>query len=418
MTPHSFTNHLINNLNLFYKMTLTNGQRESLEEIKIWLSNRSGDDFFTLMGRAGTGKTTLLDYIVQYAKESLRFNIVCTAPTNKAVKVLSDKISHNKFRTIHSLLKIRPKRIKDKEVFVPDNSDDMKEEFFDLIIVDECSMVSEELLKLIRKKIRNKSTKVLFSGDIGQLQPINEEISETFLFPSTELTEIVRHGDVISKSAEKVRCSGEIVEFNQIIHSPIIEWKRLNDVKEAFKNFPDNPDNIRVLCWTNENVRKWNKTLRKVILGYEPKEEFVVGEAIMAREACLNPMEQIILNNSEEGIILSVNEQKECWDLRVRKMYGMDEVDLKVIKEDFIEEFNEILSDLANRKEWSEFWLYKKKYHDITHCMAMTVHKSQGSTFNTVVADTPDITKNYDLEERNQLVYVALTRASNNIYLF
>ena len=57
----------------------------------------------------------------------------------------------------------------------------------------------------------------------------------------------------------------------------------------------------------------------------------------------------------------------------------------------------------------------KKAYHDIRHCYALTVHKSQGSGFGTVVLDWENIQQNRDLQNRNQLLYVAMTRAEKQV---
>jgi len=48
----------------------------------------------------------------------------------------------------------------------------------------------------------------------------------------------------------------------------------------------------------------------------------------------------------------------------------------------------------------------------------MTVHKSQASTYHTVILDVKDAMKDRDTKERQRLLYTAVTRASNNLILY
>ena len=72
----------------------------------------------------------------------------------------------------------------------------------------------------------------------------------------------------------------------------------------------------------------------------------------------------------------------------------------------------------ARAKAWRDYMTFK----DCVVCMdfpyAMTVHKSQGSTYDTVYVDTQDLgicaNSNYNLYLK--LLYVAISRASNMVY--
>ena len=63
------------------------------------------------------------------------------------------------------------------------------------------------------------------------------------------------------------------------------------------------------------------------------------------------------------------------------------------------------------------FWDYKQLFHDVSYAYSLTVHKSQGSTFQDVFVDVPNLMLNRKVIERNQLYYVAFTRAAKRLFL-
>ena len=52
---------------------------------------------------------------------------------------------------------------------------------------------------------------------------------------------------------------------------------------------------------------------------------------------------------------------------------------------------------------------------DFNHCL--TIHKSQGSEYNYVYIDTKDLTKCLDMNERMKLLYVAISRSKNKVFV-
>lgn len=408
---------------------LTEDQEEAYTEFQEWLE--SSEQFWTLKGYAGTGKTTLLDYFTHYATQEFQddtkygkgLETVITATTNKAVKVLNQKVDHHDFKTIHSLLNIKPKKQGRKEVFeqVNWNRDNILK--YDLVIIDECSMISEKLFDIIENEIGGSRVKVLFCGDPAQLPPINEEKSLCFQFPGYELTEVIRHGDVISHKAKTVRNQNELISIDSLIAEPEISYISLREAERLFHNFNDHPEQARVLAWTNKAVIRWNSKLRSADWiarqGYEPETPFAAGDVIIANEPCTKktPMgERVLMLNSEEGKIKKVTEQYDSWHLKVKTESGSS-VTLKRIKKEYYSTWKTNLDQFAAANNWKDFWAEKKKYHDIRHAYSLTTHKSQGSTFTNVILDPNDINKNRNVAERNQLLYVAMTRAAEKVYI-
>lgn len=399
------------------ELTLTKDQDKAFKDIKNWLEAK--ESFKTLSGYAGTGKTTLLNEVVNYMLETKpNAEVAVTATTNKAVKVLKQKVNKGSFMTIHSLLNIKPVRKKDKEIFEPIKYGDKNNiETYDLVIIDECSMISKKLLEIIKEQ--SHSTKILFSGDPAQLQPINEQLSRCFSFTPSVLTEIVRYGDVIAKKAKLIRDTDEFIPATDLLNPPTIIKTYPRNCSELFKGFRDNPEKVRLLCWTNKKVEWWNQYLREVDYGKEMKDLFVPGDIVIANEPVIEKVQHdsfISMLNSEEGVVKKAKERSDSWEIEIRTETGY-KTKARVVKPNYRNKLSQKLKKLAKEKEWKAFWSVKEAFSDIRHCYAMTTHKSQGSTFEQVVIDSIDIDRNRETLNRNQLYYVAMTRASKKVII-
>ena len=151
---------------------LNSGQQAAIEQIMDWM--KSSSSYFLLSGDAGTGKT----FCVQDLLERVKGNIVFTAPTNKATKVLRNTLTSEDYkpvcRTIYSLLglKLSPDGAV-KKLKAPDDPVDLKK--IALVVVDEGSMVNKQLTQEIVKAVGNFKLKFLFMGDQNQLPPVGEK---------------------------------------------------------------------------------------------------------------------------------------------------------------------------------------------------------------------------------------------------
>ena len=133
-----------------------------------------GKKFFLLSGYAGTGKTFTITEFVKGLDSDVR--VILTAPTNKAVRVL-DRMAEKAglvvdTGTIHSLLGLVLSYEKEKQVLKKKRASTISK--YDLVIVDECSMVGEELWHTIEGSLINHSTQVIFVGDERQKTSWND----------------------------------------------------------------------------------------------------------------------------------------------------------------------------------------------------------------------------------------------------
>ena len=160
--------------------------------------------------------------------------IVFSATTNKAVSIL-ENMGSEKFKekevvylTIQKLLNIRRKIDKDgNELFISDQNIKKAKSIFnyDIIVIDEASMINQEMMNEIFKIKNRIKGKIIFLGDRAQLPPVNEIQSSVFTqdIPKYELLEIMRYKGNLVLLANKFR---ELV-FNR-------------NLKLKFKEFKDN----------------------------------------------------------------------------------------------------------------------------------------------------------------------------------
>jgi len=81
-------------------------------------------------------------------------------------------------------------------------------------------------------------------------------------------------------------------------------------------------------------------------------------------------------------------------------------------------ELKEKLKVLSKQKDWHNYYTVKEFFADLRPPHASTVHKSQGSTYKKVFIDLVDIGANHVSEEVARMLYVAITRASEEVILY
>jgi ATP-dependent exoDNAse (exonuclease V) alpha subunit len=77
-----------------------------------------------------------------------------------------------------------------------------------------------------------------------------------------------------------------------------------------------------------------------------------------------------------------------------------------------------LMKSLARKKQWGIVFDIKKKWLDLRPAFASTVHKSQGSTYDTVYINLTDIGKCRVPSDVARMLYVAITRAAKKVVLY
>jgi len=180
----------------------TEDQKKASELIEKFLSD-SSERFFLLRGYSGTGKTTLINHILQQHFLEGK-SIAVSSFTNKATNVISRLTPFAKGISLFRLLGMKTEEDSEQLVFEFKGKDKIKE--FDIIVVDEVSMLSDECYRLLVEKVGKRKCKIILMGDPAQLPPIQENAGDTIAFneqnytPETffELKEIVRQSKNVS----------------------------------------------------------------------------------------------------------------------------------------------------------------------------------------------------------------------------
>ena len=421
-------------------ITLTDDQKTSKKEI-LKASRKPGT--YLLLGYAGTGKTTLMDSLAsEFVKCGKR--VVVTATTHKAVAVLKSKITEYGVdcRTIHSLLSLRP--YEDETGTYLKRAPMAPAVDVDVVIVDECSMLSVEVMAWVKRLLPNAF--VLFVGDDAQLPPVNEAASETFQTDSRSvLSKIVRQteGNPILQAATAIRKSqGGDADWSWMTSQKngkqgiFLVGNHDDWMRKAFTSdeFARDKNAFRYLCWTNDRVASVNKKVQYWLYGDIPT-PFAPGELVLSKRLYktghdeLQKNEETIVDAIREGAI-TVKWEKyggEDFTIPVWLVLTSKGITVPIVKDwrEYNMAYKWIRQNYTKIKSeegevpYYHVTAFRDMFGVLQSNYAMTVHSSQGSTFKSVFVDTSDILKrqNTNLLECQQLFYVAITRASDMVFL-
>lgn len=427
------------------EFTLNAEQTEALDKLSSFSESKN---FFVLKGYAGTGKSTVIAEWVKRmttrpdnlpeGKIWRRPNICLTAPTNKASNVLSDKASEIKLAvecsTIHSLLNLRMVWQKDKQVLVPSRSDDGTGfEDYDYVVIDECSMINEELLQYILDAQEFAGNKVIFMGDPCQLPPVKEKESASFTIVKEpmELTQVMRQADGSNILPLSLYLRDLIIAGGKAYPSKIFTFVdgKTVDYKPAKDNLDDILDwmeathyddawDTRHIAWTNRVVDSWNDMIRDRIYGSD-RDEWMADENIVTTSPVLDPVESRVVYSTDTMLTIRGNISESSldgvpvWKIPVKSEQGKRFI-LRVVQKrgqkTYADKKAALLQEAKSNKAWRPFYAFCESFNSIKPAHSMTAHRSQGSTFDEVYVSLDNILQNPRRKESLQCLYVAATR--------
>lgn len=438
-------------------------QLQALEAIETFM--KGNKMAFSLTGPGGSGKSLLISELIKWLADNNIDYCLC-APTHKAKTVLT-YYSGEEATTLHSLLSLSPKLdilnldFKELEFNMGVPSDSIP--YKGLVICDEASMISDDLYKLLLKTCAMYAAKILFVSDKCQLKPVSsDQLSLVYkLKDNFNLTKIYRQSDesalvpILQELRKNVvtKWNTNIAKKGSLIH--ISNFKEFfGKCKEGIINSIKNEDILeaKILAYTNARVDKYNNYIAEKIFG--DNNVFHKGEILTCFENLefndykfWNAMDYIILEDPKSTCIYLADNIYPAYNLMLfdtgsKKVANVQILDPNIPKEDFIKlaiyiENIRVKAVQAKGRSKGRLWkdyysiinkftspvnlyvgnrLIRKKTFDRGY--AITVHRSQGSTFNNVYIDMSDIDKCRDEENLRQLQYVALSRTRNDAYIF
>ncbi len=414
-------------------MKLTQHQDEALVAINRWLNTKTIDRsnwLFTISGYAGTGKTTLLQHLIN----NMGDKPICCAPTGKAASVLSSKLSGVSVQTIHQIL-YKPssknltkldqlvankvayiantpnpdvKIVKQLDTEIAQEQDriasikvsfSMKENLNKLrgkvIFIDEASMVSAKMLN----DFSNIGCKVLMVGDGFQLPPVNSPAWFAERKHDANLTEVMRQ----ALDSPIIRLSVGIRERNVNVHD-----YSSGDCILCMKKFLDTEDWLsadQVLTGTNASRQRINRFFRKQ-LGRDHSNLPVAGDKMIClkndhyRMPCwINGIQFKITDDTkpiEGGMGLFA--EYEGVHFNGQDFYTYD-----------------CLSHYDPNAEKLDISM-RDGLFECDYAYGITVHKAQGSEWDSVIV-ADDKMRNNDHDFRVKWLYTAVTRAKKKLYV-
>lgn len=409
-------------------------QRALRKLMDFW---KSDEEFFLLKGYAGTGKSTLCSvFIHQLPQQRIR---LC-ASTNKAASVLDTKCRESdlmiEVTTIHKLLKLVPQQF-GEHWKLRQNGEPCLENI-DLLIIDECSMIGEEVWNLLQDLPYQYHLKILCMGDPAQLPPVNEMESPCFKIPGySELTEIFRQAQdhpILNYSMDirkALHNSSLPIPFPKAtkgieLFSTTHAW--LDSLQKDYQKpgAKAKLDHLQILTWTNQRVEKWNQWIQQQIYPCEhgpfSQEQFLILTSPVIKGGW-NSSRQIIMPNNEcVKVIRSKHidwRGLKLWELDIRNLVGETATVLyvdTVQREEFDRECRAWEREASHKisiQQQIDNW--KAQCVGIQPSATLTTHRSQGSSFEIVYLDLPSILSCSKREECLQMLYVAVTRATHEL---
>lgn len=379
-------------------------------------------DLFTTSvgGYAGTGKTFLISQLrKKIVKTFPKISVAFVTFTGKASSVLKSRLvesgslySEDYVGTIHGLI-YKPEVVWDKKLktfvitgWTKKSSDEI---LYQLIIIDEASMVSKSLWT----DLKSFNISIISVGDHGQLPPIGDQFS-LVASPYYTLTQIHRQGlnSPIITLSKFIRDEGYIPR-NKYFSSEVFKLSWDHPLCQKIWNSRITIDkDLIILCGFNTTRCYINDIIRKR-LNYRKKEPYP-GERIV----CLANNHYIKIMNGQTGSLMWL--MPEDGDL-YRLTIEMDDGEIyesMASNTCFDQVYYTIYDKSKKTKEQAEVaanrGFQKVDYFDYGYCIS--VHKSQGSEWEKVVL-FEQRTRRWDDEYYARWLYTAVTRAKQKLFI-
>jgi exodeoxyribonuclease-5 len=456
--------------------SLNQDQKMAFNELRDFVYDRNNNGIYVIKGWAGTGKTYCVSLFVRYIlgvvyTDKKWYKVAVTGPTNKSVRVIKKSTGlvspRVNFSTIHKILGLRERITEDgRQEFVNEGNFRPAIEGYKLLIIDEVSMLSDELFhKIVKYRDR---IKIICMGDPAQIPPVGksdcipftDDLHEMYGIKTVELKTVMRQKNenpIIGASVairenleiEKspIECTnkfdknGEGIEFLNLSLQEV--RKSIPDILSTYfktDRFQENPEYCKIIAWRNKTVSVMNSLVRRTIYGEKMiKNKILVGEKLIANDPIIED-DFILFNTNDEFTVEEIkiktqtikvdeiSEKFKYYEARVsyiddgeKKCYAYIDILHEDSEEDFVR-FSNILKFRAiekkgKEKSWIKYYKIMRRYANVNFAYCITCHKAQGSTYDISFVLEDDIDLNWDTLERNRIKYTAYTRASKKVYV-
>ncbi len=366
-----------------------------------------------ITGGPGTGKTTIIDTIVNIFERSGLVTVIA-APTGRAAKRITETSGYEA-STIHRLLEYYYSEGEETMRFGVNGENPLKA---DVVIIDEASMVDILLMKALLEAIPG-GARLILVGDADQLPSVGagnvlRDILDSEIIPSMKLTEIFRQAQesLIVVNAHRIN-KGEYPYCNEKDKDFFLVQRKTE--KEMLETIKD-------LCIRRLPARYGEIDPVKDLQVLSPVRRGLIGSINLNGELqkLLNPPVSGLEERKHGDRIFRCGDKvmqiKNNYQLSWRKSDDFTEGQ-GVFNGDcgFIHSIDNEFGEITVLYEDSKYVIYDSSNLDeLELAYAMTVHKSQGSEFPVIIMPVswfPPM-----LATRN-LLYTAVTRAKEMVIL-
>ena len=378
------------------------------------LIENTNDSIF-ITGKAGTGKSTLLKYF----KKNTAKNVAVLAPTGVAAVNIGGQ-------TIHSFFRFPPRLIQKDNIRRRRNSEVIQK--LDTVIVDEVSMVRADLMDGIDYALRvNRDemklpfggVQMVFFGDLFQLSPVvereardilNQRYGSSYFFKAKVFHKLKLRYVELSKNYRQ--SDTQFIDLLNKIRNKTQGDDDLDLLNERVRKIiPEDSNHCVILTTTNNRANAINEEKLAVL----PNKEYKYEATIIGKfEESAYPTEYCLRLKKGSQVILIRNDPDKRWvngtiaqiaelspdTIKVSMNGSIHEVP-KSSWEKIEYEYNRA-EDKIEEKIIGAFQQYPMKL-----AWAITIHKSQGQTFDNIVIDLGDGAFSHGQ------VYVGLSRCTS-----
>lgn len=372
-----------------------------------------------LTGLPGTGKTTTLKAVVSVLKDAAVPFLLC-APTGIAAKRLSS-VTNAPASTIHRAFSAKGWGSGEERKATysgvvgeseADSSDGSGEQWgYDknnphpaqVIVCDEFSMVDQHLMYRLLSCTSDKC-RLVFVGDAAQLPSVGpgnvlRDLIHSALFPTVSLTEIFRQGELSDiVAAAHATHRGEVPKYGHGKGSDFLllpkndEDEVLEIVTKLAAKLYARRENFQVISPRHAGtlgVTNLNQRLREILNPKAPGlQEMRLGNEVVREDDRV----MVVKNNYKHGIFNGDVGKIVRLDRRAKeveiKLHGPPVLHVRLA--------------------------FKEAPSHLRLAYAMTVHKSQGQEYDTIVLP---LHKTFRHQLQRNLFYTAITRAKQKVFL-
>jgi hypothetical protein len=373
-----------------------------------------------------------------------------TSPTNEACKQLELALPNGSVvRTIYSALGFNFDTALEEKELKQGNVNPILDDI-NLIIVDEASMVGQELLDAIEET----GKKVIFIGHRSQLPAVVKNLS---VFDECVSPVFLRNYPIYTLTTPE-RNKGELFEYisglEKLIYSKLRVVKpTYNQNREFLSNFIHSKDGkhsllqeeSKVICWSNREVDELNSEIRKSIFNKPDLPDFVLRDRLVltAPVSFVEPLGGLSKSKvgnfmgsdkaksfsaNSKGIVRGVSQTSvlniPCWELEL-ELEGnrpliyvpISPAKLEMLRQSLKQECYSYTTKQARDKAWRRYHFLMSCFASVKHSYAITTHRSQGMTIPKVFVNWADIRKCQNVSMRHKLLYTASSRARDELVI-